>query len=108
MGLHSVRRRVPARADAQAAKNYLDKNELYILHIISEQILLFAQSAAMRDQQLTMRQLAEKFDTLLETAEYPIFPGYKEALWVRAMDAQRELERYKRRMSESESLLHSN
>jgi hypothetical protein len=56
-----------------------------------------------------MQQLAEKFDQLLETAEYPVFPGYKEALRLRAMDhAQRELERYQKRISNPGGLLHSN
>ena len=109
MGLHTIKGRIPTRGDAQVAKNYLDRNELYILHIISEQFLLFVQSAAIRGQKLTMQQLSEKFDQLLETAEYPVFLGYKEALRVRAMDhAQRELERYHKRISDPAGLLQSN
>lgn len=95
MGLQVISGKTPRYSDAMIAKNYLSSDELYILHIISEQFLLFAQSAAMRGKKLTMRQLSEKFDILLATSEYPVFPGYKEALRVRAMDhAKRELARY--------------
>lgn len=100
MGLNCISGHYPKYSDTMIAKNYLASDELYILHIISEQFLLFAQSAAMRGKKLTMRELSEKFDALLATSEYPVFPGYKEALRVRAMDhAKRELARYQARIS---------
>ena len=100
MGLKTLRGTNPTYSEAQIAKNYLESDELYILHLISEHFLIFAESAALRGKKLTMRELSEKFDMLLKTSEYPVFPGYKEALRVKAMDhAKRELERYLARVS---------
>lgn len=99
MGLTSMRGAFPTVSDVIVAKNYLDHDELYILHIISESWLLFAESHALRGKQLTMDQLAEKFDDLLKLGGYPLFKEWKEALRGAAdRHAKRELVQYERRL----------
>ena len=84
VGLTSKSGGRPSHADVQKAKNYLDKNELYALHILCEQFLLFIESAALRGKLLTMRELSDKFDDLLRLIGHPVFTEYRDALAERA------------------------
>ena len=69
---------MPSIDDAKIGKNYLDRDELYVLHILCEQFLLYAESAAIRGKTLTMAELTKKLDDLLSVNEYPVFKGYKD------------------------------
>jgi len=84
MGLQHYSGNLPKKDEIQIGKNYLDKDELYRMHILCEQFLLFAESCALRGKQLTMKQLSQKLDDLLKLNEYPVFSGYKEYLKERA------------------------
>ena len=99
MGLTSTSSGRPTKADAGVGKNYLQSDELYALHILCEQFLLFAESKAIRGQELTMREMDEKFDQLLEVQGYPVFSEYGAYLKDAAVKhAGRELEVYRQRM----------
>ena len=99
MGLTSTRAGRPTKLDATVGKNYLSPDELYILHILCEQFLLFAESKAIRGNELTMKELATKFDDLLEFHGYPIFSEYTSYLKKAAIEhAERELSVYRFRM----------
>lgn len=76
MGLQSMKGQRPTKADARIGKNYLDEKELYELHILSEQFLLFVESRAMRGLPLTMHELSRKFDELLRVQGHEILDGY--------------------------------
>lgn len=103
MGLQSMKGKMPTVKEAQIGKNYLQRDELYTLHILCEQFLLYAESKAIRGQKMTMKSLLTKLDTLLEMNEYPVFPGYKNRLKDIAMDhARLELERYRERVRTGE------
>jgi|SRR5688572_10804584 len=60
MGLQSMKGDRPSYADVTVGKNYLDVDELYSLHILCEQFLLFVESRAWRGQPLTMGEMAKK------------------------------------------------
>ncbi len=99
MGLTSTKSGRPTKADATVGKNYLSPDELYILHILCEQFLLFAESKAIRGYTLTMKEMSAKFDGLLEFHGYPIFSEYTSYLKVAAIEhAERELGVYRARM----------
>lgn len=99
MGLMSTKSGRPTKQDAKVGKNYLNSDELYALHILCEQFLLYAESRAIAGQELTMGQLNQKFDQLLEVQGYPIFKEYKEYLAGKAKThAEREFEVYRQRM----------
>lgn len=86
MGVKSCKGDLPKKAEAKVGKNYLDLEEIYILHILCEQFLLYAESKAIRGQSMRMADMAAKLDQLLETNEYAVFPGYRDYLKARAMD----------------------
>lgn len=99
MGLTCTRSGTPTLADAKVGKNYLMRDELYLLHILCEQFLLFVESRAVQGRELTMAELAEKFDQLLEVQGHPVFPGYTKYLRKVAEDhARRELKEYQQRL----------
>lgn len=77
MGLTHTKSQIPTLQEAKVGKNYLTSDELHRLHLLSEQFLMFAESAALRDKKYTMDQLHQKLDDLLEFNEYPVFDGYK-------------------------------
>lgn len=98
MGLMSMKGDVPDRADVDIGKNYLDKDELYSLHILCEQFLLFVESKAIRGQQMTMSELSIKFDELLRFQGHSVFSEYKEYLVQKAKShAQREFDLWRER-----------
>ena len=95
MGVTSTKGLLPTKAEAKVGKNYLLSDELYVLHILCEQFLLYAESKAIRGQSVTMEELAIKLDQLLATNDYPVFSGYRDFLKTRAMDhAEREYKRF--------------
>jgi hypothetical protein len=102
MGLKTMKGGIPALNEATVAKNYLDHDELYALHLLCEQFLLYAESRALRGQKMTMAELSRKLDALLETNEYPVFREYKDYLRTRAVQhAQAELALYLRQLAKA-------
>jgi hypothetical protein len=86
MGVTACKGLMPKKPEAKVGKNYLHANEIYVLHILCEQFLLYAESKAIRGQSMTMANLAAKLDQLLETNEYAVFGGYRDFLKDRAME----------------------
>ncbi|MFS8371263.1 RhuM family protein [Acetobacter indonesiensis] len=80
MGLHSFDGKSPTIKDATTGKNYLNENELYRLHILSEQFLLFAEGTALSGKKMTMASLHRQLDRLLTLNDYPVFGGYTDYL----------------------------
>ena len=80
MGLQNFEGNAPTLSEAEIGKNYLDRDELYTLHILSEQFLLYIESKAIRNKAMTMGELSTKLDELLKFNEYPVFKGYKDYL----------------------------
>ena len=78
MGLTRFAGDLPSIDEARIAANYLDRDELYGLHILCEQFLLSVQSQAARGRPMTMRGLADKLDDLLRVDDYPVLPGHKD------------------------------
>lgn len=104
MGLQTMASGRPSMADVITAKNYLDGDELYALHILCEQFLLFVESRALRGQAMTMRELAAKFDDLLRVQGHPVFMEYKIYLAQKAKNhAIGELELYRQRVIQEKS-----
>jgi hypothetical protein len=101
MGLTSIKGILPERADADVGKNYLHEQELYSLHILCEQFLLFVESKAIRGQKLTMAELSAKFDELLKFQGHAVFSGYQEYLAQKAQShAQKEFDLWRERVKE--------
>ncbi|NTS64176.1 virulence RhuM family protein [Sphingomonas sp. HHU CXW] len=97
MGIMATKSERPTKAESKIAKNYLAREEVYILHILCEQFLLYAESKAIRGKSMTMNELAAKLDALLETNEYAVFPGYRDFLKDQAMrHAEVEWDRFKK------------
>ena len=105
MGLQVSAGKVPTKQEIRIGKNYLVSDELYVLHVLCEQFLLYAESKALRGQSLTMAELQAKLDALLAINEYPVFKGYKDYLKTRAMEhAEIELELFKERVQRGDTL----
>jgi|26BtaG_2_1085354.scaffolds.fasta_scaffold05527_2 hypothetical protein len=95
MGLVSFKELFPSKQEAKVGKNYLTKDELYRMYLLSEQFLLFAESAALMRKNLTMRDLQEYLDDLLKLNGYPVFSDYKDYIKDQAMEhAEREHARF--------------
>jgi len=95
MGVTAAKGALPTKQETKVGKNYLLSDELYVLHILCEQFLLYAESKAIRGQSMTMDELSTKLDKLLATNDYPVFSGYRDFLKDRAMDhAEREYKRF--------------
>lgn len=80
MGLTAMKGDYPTRFDIGTGKNYLGEDELYALHILCEQFLLFVESKAIRGQKMTMAELSAKFDDLLRFQGHSVFAEYKDYL----------------------------
>jgi hypothetical protein len=80
MGVVSIRGLLPTKQEIQVGKNYLKEDELYRLYLLSEQFLLYAESTALRGEDMTMHQLHDQLDKLLMLNGYPVFDGYKDWL----------------------------
>jgi hypothetical protein len=99
MGLTSMKGNFLDRSDVNIGKNYLALDELYTLHILCEQFLLFIESKAIRGQVLTMQDLSTKFDELLEFKGHVVFKTYTDYLAQRATThAQTEFELWRQRV----------
>ena len=98
MGLHTMKGEAPSLTDAQTGKNYLRSDELYRLHLLSEQFLLYAESTALAGRKMTMQSLHNQLDRLLTLNDYPVFDGYQDYIKDEAMrHAKIELGLYKKR-----------
>lgn len=96
MGIMATKAERPTKAEAKIGKNYLAREEVYILHILCEQFLLYAESKAIRGKSMTMDELAAKLDALLHTNDYAVFAGYRDFLKDHAMQhAEVEWKRFK-------------
>jgi hypothetical protein len=85
MGIHSFEGNMPTMNEAKIGKNYLDRDELYTLHLLCEQFLLYIESKALRGKTMTMAELGRKFDELLKVSDYPVFTGWKDYLREKAI-----------------------
>jgi hypothetical protein len=95
MGLQSIQGIIPTRREAETGKNYLSENEIYRMHLLSEQFLLYAESTSLSGKEMTMKGLNVQLDNLLRLNGYPVFEGYVDFLKDKAMDhAKREHETY--------------
>lgn len=102
MGVQHFEGNAPTVSEAQIGKNFLDRDELYVLHILCEQFLLFAESAAIRGKTLTMAELTKKLDSLLSVNDYPVFKGYKDYLKDKAIaHAKTEYAMWQRSLAKS-------
>lgn len=106
MGVTSAKGMFPTIQEAKTGKSYLVRDELYVLYILCEQFLLYAESKAMRGKSMTMADLTGKLDQLLATHEYPVFGGYgRDYLKDRAMQhADKEWQRLKLLIKSGEHL----
>lgn len=86
MGLTTTKGQLPTKQDSTTGKNYLQRDEIYVLHILCEQFLLYAESRAIRGKSMTMDSLAQKLDELLKTNDYAVFAGYRDYLKGPAME----------------------
>ena len=77
MGVQTFKGKEPVTSEVVVGKNYLSRDELYSLHLLSEQFLLFAEASALRGNKMTMGSLHNKLDRLLEVNDYPVFEGWK-------------------------------
>jgi hypothetical protein len=99
MGLQSIKSQVPKLEDAKTGKNYLTSDELYRLHLLSEQFLLYAESTALANKQMTMQSLHGQLDRLLELNDYPVFEGYRDYIKNQAIQhAKIEYGLYRKRL----------
>lgn len=98
MGVKTFRGKEPTFSEATTAKNLLDKEELYRLHILSEQFLLYAEATALAGRKMTMASLHAQLDRLLDLNDYPVFEGWKAYIRDAAeRHARQELGLYKKR-----------
>lgn len=77
MGLRRFEGAEPSIDDAKVARNYLDRDELHVMHMLCEQFLLYIESKALRGQPMTMQDLTRKLDHLLKVEDYPVLPDHK-------------------------------
>jgi hypothetical protein len=77
MGVQRFAGKQPKSSEVIVGKNYLDDDELYRLHLLSEQFLLYAEASALRGTPMTMASLHDKLDRLLEVNDYPVFDGWR-------------------------------
>lgn len=96
MGLVSFKDLWPSKQEVKTGKNYLTENELYRMYLLSEQFLLFAESSALMNKNLTMKDLHEQLDKILEVNGYPVFSGYTDYIKDSAMrHVEAEYNRYR-------------
>lgn len=77
MGLQTFDGNLPTVQEAKVGKNYLEENELFVLHILAEQFLLYVQSKAVRNKPVTMSELGAKLDDLIAVNDYEVWKGYR-------------------------------
>lgn len=95
MGVQTIAGLLPTKEETQNGKNYLTENEIYRMHLLSEQFLLFTESTALMEKQMTMKSLHEQLDNILKLNGYPVFEGYEDFLKTQAIThAEREYKIY--------------
>lgn len=93
MGLQSFKGALPSQKEVLTGKNYLSETEVYRMHLLSEQFLLYAESTSLSGKVMTMIGLHEQLDNLLRLNGYPVFSGYSDYLKDKAVEhANREYE----------------
>ncbi|MNN49290.1 hypothetical protein D3C81_1638080 [compost metagenome] len=98
MGMQTIKGGAPTLEEARTGKNYLNNEELYRLHLLSEQFMLYAESTALTKRPMTMDSLHGKLDALLVFNDYPVFSGYEDYIKEEAIShARQELGLYKKR-----------
>lgn len=98
MGMQTIRGDFPTFEEAKTGKNYLNSDELYRLHLLSEQFMLYAESTALTKKEMTMDSLHQKLDQLLIFNDYPVFSGYEDFIKDEVLNhARQELGLYKKR-----------
>ena len=98
MGIRNYSGKEPTLTEAKVGKNYLVSEELYRIHLLSEQFLLYAESRALAGQRMTMKSLHAQLDRLLTLNDYPVFEGWKDSLKADAdRHARQEMTLYKKR-----------
>jgi hypothetical protein len=97
MGLTTFKGQSPKLADVKVGKNYLNADEIYRMHLLSEQFLIFAEIQALNQRQMTMNQLHRKLDELLILNECPVSNSMPDRMRAQAeRHAEMEYELYKR------------
>lgn len=105
MGVTATKGALPTKQEAKIGKSYLQRDEIYVLHILCEQFLLYAESRAIRGQSMTMDVLARKLDELLKTNDYAVFAGYRDFLKDQAMiHAETEWKRFQKMLADGSHL----
>ncbi|MBY7799854.1 virulence RhuM family protein [Vibrio fluvialis] len=95
MVMQSISGAAPTKSEALIGKNYLKESEIYRMHLLSEQFLLFAESTSLAGKNMTMNMLHEQLDKLLELNGYEVFEGYSDYIKDHAIEhAQREYEKF--------------
>ncbi|EKN4914267.1 RhuM family protein [Yersinia enterocolitica] len=98
MGLYSMKGTFPTTAEIVVGKNYLKPDEIYTLHLLSEQFLLYAEVTALRGKKMTMKSLHNQLDRVLTLNDYEVLPGYVDYIKNQAIEhARQEYELYKKR-----------
>lgn len=98
MGLQTIRGDFPTLEEAKTGKNYLKSEELYRLHILSEQFMLYAEATALAKRPMTMDSLHSQLDRLLVLNDYPVFSGYEDYIKEEAIShAKQELGLFQKR-----------
>jgi hypothetical protein len=99
MGMQTIKGKSPTIEEAKTGKNYLNNDELYRLHLLSEQFMLYAESTALTKRPMTMGSLHGKLDALLIFNDYPVFSDYEDYIKEEAVShARQELGLYKKRL----------
>ena len=75
MGLNLTKKAIPTKKEIQNGKNYLSESEIYRMHLLSEQFLLYAESTALSNKKMTMKELHNQLDNLLVLNGYEVFGG---------------------------------
>lgn len=95
MGVNTFKGAIPTLKDITVGKNYLDESELYRMHLLSEQFLLFAETRSLAGSNMTMSMLHEQLDKLIEVNGYDVFGGYSEYIKDQAEEhAKQEYEKF--------------
>lgn len=95
MGMQSINGAVPTKNEVTVGKNYLKESEIYRMHLLSEQFLLFAESTSLAGKDMTMNMLHSQLDKLLEINGYEVFEGYSDYIKEHAVEhAQQEYEKF--------------
>ena len=99
MGVQVFDGKDPKMSEALIGKNYLRSDEIYRLHLLSEQFLLYAESTALAGRKMTMESLHRQLDRLLSLNDYPIFEGWRDFLKDEAeRHARAEMALYQKRL----------